>query len=246
MPSKTTIQRYLKDSNVGVGFDTKYFQLFGEQMHLMKLKDLLGVHGILSFDEMQVRKALDVNIQNCSFIGLEDFGKDKVAEEPISFKKRKTENVESSIEITSDQKVQNLMDKQADHALVFMFSSLTTKFSQPVGFFASHGPTKSVQLAKLVITAISAIEKARGKIMVMVCDGAQTNRKVWTEFGIKGKVGEETKCFFTHPMDEKRKVYVISDVPRLFKCIRNNLCARKKFKVNIFIMNVIIQAVTNF
>ena len=87
---------------------------------------------------------------------------------------------------------------QADHALVLRFSSLKEPFSQPVGMFASKGTTPSAQLPKLVISAVTAIEKAGGKVVAMVCDGAQTNRRVWTEFGITGKVDEEVAYSFTN------------------------------------------------
>ena len=121
---------------------------------------------------------------------------------------------------------------QADQALVFIFSGLKESFHQPVGMFASRGTTPSVQLSKLVIAAITAIEKAGGKVMAIVSDGAQTNRNVWTEFGIRGKVDEETVYSFTNPFVNSRQVFVISDVPHLFKCIRNNLYTRTVFKVN--------------
>lgn len=68
--------------------------------------------------------------------------------------------------------------------------------------------------------------------MAMVCDGAQTNRNVWKQFGIIGTVEKTVPCF-DHPTEDNRKIYAFSDVPHLFKCIRNNLYARHKFTVQI-------------
>ena len=113
-----------------------------------------------------------------------------------------------------------------------MFSSLKTKFNQPIGVFASHNSTNSLQLAKLILAAIASIENAGGMVMGMVCDGAQTNRGVWSEFGINGKLNETIVCSFDNPVAD-RQIYVISDVPHLFKVIRNNLFNRKKFTVRI-------------
>ena len=81
---------------------------------------------------------------------------------------------------------------QADHALIFMFFGLKEPFHQPVGMFASRSTTPSAQLSKLVIAAITAIEKGGGKVMAIVSEEAQTNRKIWAEFGIRGKLDEET------------------------------------------------------
>lgn len=67
-------------------------------------------HGILLFDEVQLRKVIYVNTRNLSYSGLEDLGDDIINS-----------------------------DKKADHGLVLMFQSLTQKFSQPIAVFASHG-----------------------------------------------------------------------------------------------------------
>ena len=129
------------------------------------------------------------------------------------------------------KKVEKLEDQQADHALVFMFSSLRAKFNQPIGVFASK-TTSSLILAKLILAAITSVENAGGKVIATVCDGAQTNRGVWKEFGISGKVNRKIKHSFPNPVAENREICVISDVPHLFKCIRNNLYNRKTFLVS--------------
>ena len=67
-----------------------------------------------------------------------------------------------------------------------MYSSLAHTFHQPVGVFACKGGTPSKQLATLIIPAIIAIEKAGGKVHALICDGASTNRGIWSEFGITG------------------------------------------------------------
>jgi len=74
----------------------------------------------------------------------------------------------------------------ANHALVFGISSLRVSYFQPIGYFASKGPTRRSTLAKLVLQAILLLEKAGVKFCAMVCDGVRTNRKMWKEFGILG------------------------------------------------------------
>ena len=113
-----------------------------------------------------------------------------------------------------------------------MFSSLKTKFNQPIGVFASHNSTNSLQLAKLILAAITSIENAGGMVMGMVCDGAQTNRRVWTEFGISGKLNSPNSSI-EHFCDENRRFFAFSDSPHLLKCVRNRLYNNKVLKVRI-------------
>lgn len=123
----------------------------------------------------------------------------------------------------------------ADHGLVFMFRSIGDNFSQHIGVFASTGPTKGVTLAQLVVQAIFSIEQAGAYVDGLVCDGTSTNRKMWSEFGVSGKKQPGDKQFqnrnyFINPADDSRKIYVFSDTPHLFECVRNNLMSRN-FKV---------------
>lgn len=49
---------------------------------------------------------------------------------------------------------------------------------------------------------------------------------MWKEFGITGEL-DAVKHFFNNPHDENRKIFVLSDTPHLFKCIRNRLLAKE-------------------
>ena len=70
--------------------------------------------------------------------------------------------------------------------------------------------------------AIRLIEDAGAKIYEIISDGASTNRKFWECFKVNGKL-KNTKCSFTHPMDDDRKIFVFSDTPHLIKTIRNRM-----------------------
>lgn len=120
---------------------------------------------------------------------------------------------------------------KANHGLVFMFIPLNDSYAQPVGVFASKGPTKGVVIAQLILKAITLLEKAGAFIQGIVCDGAAPNRKFWTEMGISGKLNE-VKNWFEHPNDPNRKIFVFSDTPHLFKNIRNRLYNEKELKVS--------------
>lgn len=66
------------------------------------------------------------------------------------------------------------------------------------------------------------LEEAGVKVIGLICDSAKTNRKMWKELGISGQLGS-VKNFIHNPFDDSRKIFIMSDTPHLFKCIRNRL-----------------------
>ena len=158
-------------------------------------------HGVLLFDEIIVRKSVAVNSQTATFDGLVDNGTGSASS----------------------------LNEMADHALVLMFSSLQANFHQPIATFASKNSTVGSTLAKIILQAIIVIENAGGRIDAMICDGATTNRKMWREFNISGKMNKVSHCLI-NPFDESRNIFIFSDSPHLIKCTRNRL-KRQNFKV---------------
>lgn len=118
LPCTTSIRKYVTIVKTDCGFDDSFFKLLKKKMSLKTEKQR---HGILLFDEVQLRKGLYVNTSNLTYSGLEDMGG----------------------EITNSE-------KKADHGLVLMFQSLADKFSQPIAVFASSG-TVSGELTFLVV-----------------------------------------------------------------------------------------------
>lgn len=220
LPARSTIARYLKQCNAGIGFNDDFLSLFAIKLAEQARRIPNADHGILVFDEMSVRTGLSVNMKTMTFDGLADFG----------------EEVDSDIVGQS----KTLREKQAKHALVFMYSSLTAKFIQPIGMFLSHNQTPGKTLAKLIIAAIVRLENAGAKIHAITSDGAKTNKTVWSELGVKAKYDSPVICSFDNPVDDgdedetgkkRRQVFVLSDTPHLIKCVRNLLFNRKSFKV---------------
>lgn len=157
-------------------------------------------HGVLMFDEISVRKSLKTDPKTLRYRRVVDFGDDDISS---------TKN-----------------EALADHGLVFGFSSLCENYFQPIGCFAAKGATNGVTLAKLIVQAIMLLEQAGAKVTAIICDGAKPNRRMWKEFGITGELGS-VKHFFQNPYDDLRKIFVLSDTPHLFKCIRNRLLSKE-------------------
>ena len=122
------------------------------------------------------------------------------------------------------------VSEKADHGMVFMFQLLTGSFTQPVAVFVSKGPACGTTIAKLIIQAITLLEKAGAKMHGVITDGASTNRKFWSEMGVSWKM-INVQSWFSHPSPENRKVYVFSDTPHVIKRMRNRLYKRGELKV---------------
>ena len=216
----------MKASNVGVGFDDKFFQLFKKKIEILDHE--LAKKGMICFDEMQIRKALDVNIKDMTFNGLVDFGNHKKPAENSCV------DQDSPTAKKKSKKSEDMSGKLADHALVFMFSSISVRFNQPIGFFLCKGSSDSNTLFSLLITAIIKTEEAGAQVHAIVCDGAQSNRGIWKDLGVSAKPNNEGRCWFENPFDttskenEIRKIYVLSDAPHLIKCVRNRFYNNKE------------------
>lgn len=85
----------------------------------------------------------------------------------------------------------------------------------------------------MVLKAITLLNYIGISIDGIVCDGATTNRKMWTELGING-TQDKMKNYFEHPSVSNKKVYVFSDFVHLFKCVRNRLYNNKTLRVSQF------------
>ncbi|XP_026819390.1 uncharacterized protein LOC113558072 [Rhopalosiphum maidis] len=117
--------------------------------------------GILVLVEIFLRRNIAVNSRTLTYSGLEDF----------------VNEIKKNCKDTD----------KADHGLVLMWQSLAEHFTQPIAVFASKGPVKGIDLAKLVIKAILLLEDAGGQVVGLTCDGASTNRFMWKELEICSK-----------------------------------------------------------
>ncbi|KAH6946427.1 hypothetical protein HPB50_013341 [Hyalomma asiaticum] len=159
-------------------------------------------HGMLLFDKILVRQQKTVHSKTLTYTGLVDFGE-------------------------GDKRCSEL----ANHALVFMFCPFSDNYAQPIGVFTSKGTTRATVLSQLVLQAIVMLENAGALVDGIVCDEAATNRKMWAHLGVSGKL-DEARNFSEHPVNGERKVFAFSDVPHLFKCVRNRLLKQRLLKAN--------------
>lgn len=166
-------------------------------------KTPLQRHGVLLLDEINLRKSVAVS-KNLNYVGLTDLGDDGQQSTDIN--------------------------EQATHGLVLMFQPLADVYTQPIAVFASKNPVKGEELAKIVVKAIPYLEQCGAMIHGVIADGAGTNAKMWSLLGVTGTM-ENTTTWFTHPLDNERKVFVFSDICHVIKNVRNRLYNKEKLRL---------------
>ncbi|XP_071578318.1 uncharacterized protein [Temnothorax nylanderi] len=202
LPCTRTIRSYFSLINAKCGFDEEFAKLL--EKHFAS-KTPLQRHGVLLLDEINLRKSVAVCSRNLTYLGLTDFGDDGQQSTDIN--------------------------EQATHGLVLMFQPLADVYTQPIAVFASKNPVKGEELAKIVVKAIPYLEQCGAIIHGVIADGAATNAKMWSLLGVRGTI-ENTKTWFTHPLDDNRKVFVFSDICHVIKNIRNRLYNKRKLRVS--------------
>ncbi|XP_071641540.1 uncharacterized protein [Temnothorax longispinosus] len=202
LPCTRTIRGYLSLIDSKCGFDEKFFQLLKKKM---QCKKPIQRHGLLVLDEINLRRSVTVSSKNLCYSGLTDFG--------------------------DDGPKASVIDDQATHGLVFLFQPLADTFTQPIAVFASKGPVKGEELAKLALKAIALLETSGVFIHGIISDGAHTNAKMGSILGIERSI-HNTKTWFTHPLNSERQVFVFSDVPHLIKNIRNRLYNKRRLRLS--------------
>lgn len=112
LPHPKTVRKYLSSIKTTCGFDQDFLSLLEKKINQMTE---MAKHGVLLFDSISLRKSLAVNSSNLTYRGLEDFG---------------------------DEDNSDHHKEYVDHALVFMWQSLSSNFYQTIGCFASKGEVK--------------------------------------------------------------------------------------------------------
>lgn len=109
-------------------------------------------------------------------------------------------------------------DTIADHALVFMLQGIGQRFKQPIAFYFIKGTVSKEKLASIIIEIISKVNSTGFTIINTVCDQGPTNMgAIKILKNLKGLDSNENYFYV-----DSKKIYIIYDVPHLFKSLRNN------------------------
>ncbi|KAG6454211.1 hypothetical protein O3G_MSEX008557 [Manduca sexta] len=117
--------------------------------------------------------------------------------------------------------------KIADCAGVFMIQGLNEKFKQPIAYYFVEDTISSETLAVIIKEVIKAVNNTGYKILAIVCDQKPANMQAIAI--LQEQCGTESKnCF----MVDKDKVFIVYDVPYLFKELRNEFLEKGKMTMN--------------
>ncbi|CAH2084792.1 unnamed protein product [Euphydryas editha] len=108
-------------------------------------------------------------------------------------------------------------EKIADHALVIMLQGVHKSMKQPIAHYFVKGTIATEKLAIIIKDVIRAITEAGYEVIATVCDQGPTNMGALNLLKTWGH-STEPHYFFL----DGKKVFIIYDVPHLFKSIRNN------------------------
>jgi len=114
----------------------------------------------------------------------------------------------------------------AKSMVVLMVRGLISKLNFPYVQFAC-ADLSGDQLIDPVWEAISRLERQGFRVMVLVCDGASTNRRLW-KLHNEGKSDVIYKVDNVFASDAPRSLYFIADPPHLIKTIRNCWWSNKR------------------
>ncbi len=158
LPSTSTLRRLL--SCMPCSFGLNEFALDAIKRHL-EGKPRAMRYGSLVWDEMSIKEYLTFNSQKLQFDGHVDYG--------------------------GQLKIQKHAGQLADHTLLFVFRPYLSSWIQPFAVYATKGAAPGDSLHELLCKAIVALRSHGAIVKSVVCDGAQSNKRVMHLFGVTGK-----------------------------------------------------------
>ena len=109
----------------------------------------------------------------------------------------------------------------AKDALVFMVVGVSETWKVSVGYFFIDG-LSGKERANLVKLCIKKLHDVGVEVISLICDGPSCHFAMLRELGASMSP-PNLKPYFTHPLDKKKRVYVLLDVCQMLKLIRNTL-----------------------
>ena len=197
LPSGRTLRDYRHFAPAVMGFSADYDK---QLLDLSKKTSGDSKHIAILIDEMYVKEGLVFNKHNGSLMGFVDLGD-------------ATNHLENYDEPQR---------KMAKTVVVMMVRGLVSDLIFPYAMFAAKSLT-GPDLFPLVWRAIGRLTLLGFQPLVITCDGAKNNRKMFAMHGDKNVY--KTVNIFSH---DRHSIFFIYDPPHLLKCIRNCFYSKKR------------------
>ncbi|CAB3979235.1 DNA transposase THAP9 [Paramuricea clavata] len=109
----------------------------------------------------------------------------------------------------------------AKDALVLMAVAINGSWKVPCGYFFVDG-LSGKERANLVKVCIKKLSDVGVNVVSLICDGPSCHFTMLQQLGACLKI-ENLQCYFVHPLDKTKKLYVLLDVCNMLKLVRNTL-----------------------
>ncbi|CAG4953219.1 unnamed protein product [Parnassius apollo] len=106
----------------------------------------------------------------------------------------------------------------ADHALVFMLQSIYENIEEPIAYYFTSGIISSEHLVNLINVIIKTVHAIGFQVITTVCDHSVRNVGALNLLKKRSGLPPDQNYFLLN----QEKIYIVFDVPHLFKSIRNN------------------------
>lgn len=214
LPDPSRLKELYSSMPCSFGFSELSLEKLEEKLSGLDLQDRFVV---VMFDEISLLEKMTLDKQKLLVDGFVDYGLDDVI----------------------DSTPPGTPPRIADHALMFMVRSLKYGWIQPIAIFATRGACPAKTLTTLVNKAAAILEQRNARLIALISDGHRTNKSLWAAFGITGEQ-ERVKNWLPHPTVDGAKIFFISDVPHLMKCIRNHIWNKKSFQYGVHVCKFIL------
>jgi len=140
---------------------------------------------------------------------------DEVALEPGLFFNPSTGSIDGFVDLGMGRRTSQI----ADHAFNLQVQGLRRHYKQPFGHVFTHGAIKQLDLCRLLVEAIGALQSTGLIVLASVCDQGSTFVPALKR--LIALTGERDNSFKVNG----QTIIVIFDVPHLGKCLRTNCIA---------------------
>ena len=197
LPSGRTLRDYRHHAPAVIGFCADYDK---QLLELSKKTCGDSKHIAILIDEMYVKEGLVFNKQTGSLTGFVDLG--DITNHMDNFEEKE--------------------HKVAKTVVVIMVRGLVSDLTFPYAMFAAAS-LSGANLFPLLWKAIGRLTRLGFRPLIITCDGAKNNRKMFSLHGEKNVY--KTSNVYSR---DKHTIFFVSDPPHLLKCIRNCLYSKKR------------------
>lgn len=123
----------------------------------------------------------------------------------------------------------------ATHVLVFMLAGITSRWKQIVAYYFTSNTVDGSVFKDIINEIFKKTSELGVNILSITSDMGACNQALWRTLGIMAGRHRTIKNSVENPLDSKKKVFFIADVPHLFKNVKAMLVTNKIIRLPISI-----------